>query len=217
MIFIFPIAGETVSGTASRQYKLAWGKWRQAISRHFSPPRMPVSQSCTSATFNFSLRATSSHHLDSGRIGLLDTWTLQRCQGLVLFLYLSYLAVTLSTLTMQGGPDCRRVPLNRPKLWRLPGCRQDCLSPQHDWCASGVTRSEFRANCRQSQLLANTKMGKRVPGTEANGLRSVSKSADFFCAGSHGSLSCSMVQPGEVSDSCGSTNLPYNSGRRARK
>jgi len=127
MIFIFPIAGETVSGTASRQYKLAWGKWRQAISRHFSPPRMPVSQSCTSATFNFSLRATSSHHLDSGRIGLLDTWTLQRCQGLVLFLYLSYLAVTLSTLTMQGGPDCRRVPLNRPKLWRLPGCRQDCL------------------------------------------------------------------------------------------
>lgn len=148
----------------------------------------------------------------------LNIGNLQRCQGLELFLCLSYLAVTIGTLIMKGGdPDCRQVPLNRPKLWRLPGCRQDCLPPQHDWCKSGVTRSEFRANCRQSQVLANATMSERVPGTEANGLRSVSKSADVFCAGGHGSLSCSMVQPGEVSDSCGSTNLLYNSGRRARK
>ena len=134
------------------------------------------------------------------------------------FLYLSYLAVTLSTLTMQGGdPDCRRVPLNRPKLWRLPRRRQDCSPAEQDWGKTRVTRREFTANCRQRPVLASTAMIERVPEIQTNGPLSVSKSEDIFCARGHGSLSCSMVQPGEVSDSCGSTNLPYNSGRRARK
>ncbi len=149
----------------------------------------------------------------------LNIWNLAAMPGTgVVFVFVLLGGHSIGTLIMKGGdPDCRRVPLNRPELWRLPGCRQDCLPPQHNWCKSGVTRSEFRANCRQIQVLANATMSERVPGTEANGLRSVSKSADVFCAGGHGSLSCSMVQPGEVSDSCGSTNLLYNSGRRARK
>ena len=149
----------------------------------------------------------------------LNIWNLAAMPGTgVVFVFVLLGDHSSGTLTIKdGAPDCRQVPLNRPELWRLSGCRQDCFPPQHDWCESGVTRSKFKANCRQSQVLASATMTERFPGTEANGLRSVSKSADVFCAGGHSSLSCSMVQPGEVSDSCGSTNLPYNSGRRARK
>ena len=51
MICIRSIVGEVVPGAWTSVNRRASGNWRQRISRHFSPPRMPVSQSWTRAIF----------------------------------------------------------------------------------------------------------------------------------------------------------------------
>src|SRR5712692_2215943 len=44
------MVGETLPGTCTKVKRSASGKISQKTSKHFSPPRIPVSQSCTSAT-----------------------------------------------------------------------------------------------------------------------------------------------------------------------
>jgi len=44
-IAIRSIAGVTLPGTCSKHNNGAPGNWRQTGSKHFSPPRIPVSQS----------------------------------------------------------------------------------------------------------------------------------------------------------------------------
>ncbi len=49
-IVIASIVGLSAPRRWIKVCRTASGKARQRTSRHFSPPRMPVSQSCTSAT-----------------------------------------------------------------------------------------------------------------------------------------------------------------------
>src|SRR5215468_6293353 len=44
------MVGETLPGACTTVKRSASGKSSQKTSKHFSPPRIPVSQSCTSAT-----------------------------------------------------------------------------------------------------------------------------------------------------------------------